>query len=428
MTLFEAASSLGGRVSSFTDPETGLGLDNCQHVLLGCCTQAIGFLRRIGSLEQVEFHDRLNMVDARQARLTIESSWLPAPLHLLGSIASTPYLSAADKFALARVLALMLARKPGKSETAGDYLRSLGCSQQLLDRLVEPVIVSALNERADDASARYARMVLVALLVKGKRGCRLGVPKVPQSELIGNAASRWLSGRGCEIRVNARVKRLHVEDGLARFVELASGERMEFDAYVAAVPPDALARMGISAGGGQQLAWRPIVGAHLFFAGPVPWFEPTCAVGEPFGWVFGKRPSLGYVQAVASAAESIVGLPKSEALSLALRAAAKVEPMLCGMPLTRGIIYRARRATFATLSCDAHRPAAVTSTANLFLAGDWTDTGWPATIESAVRSGRAAARWLLRQQAVRSNVRALHSHALSQRPAGFHPIRSLHRA
>ena len=395
MTLFESASSLGGRVASFTDPETWLTIDNCQHVLLGCCTEAIGFLRRIGSIDQVEFHDRLNVVDAPQARLTIESSWLPAPLHLLGSIATTPYLSAADKLALARVLALMLAKKPGKSETSGEYLRSLGCSQQLLDRLVEPVIVSALNERPDDASARYARMVLVESLVKGKRGYRLGVPKVPQSELVGDAATRWLSGRGCDIRANARVKRVHEEDGLARSIELASGERMAFDAYVAAVPPDALVRMGISAGGGQQLAWRPIVGAHLFFAKPIPSFEPACVVGEPFGWVFSKRPSLGYVQAVASAAQGVVGLPKSEALGLALRAASKVEPMLCGVPLTRGIIYRARRATFATLSCDAHRPAAVTSTANLFLAGDWTDTGWPATIESAVRSGRAAARALL---------------------------------
>jgi len=395
VTLLEATGRLGGRVSSSTDPETGLTIDNCQHVLLGCCTEAIGFLQRIGSLEQVVFHDRLNVVDARQARLTIEASWLPAPLHLLGSIASTPYLSAADKLALARVLTLTLARMPGKSETAGDCLRSLGCSKELLERLVEPVIVSALNERADDASARYARMVLVESLVKGKRGYRLGVSKVPQSELIGDAAARWLSGRGCEIRVNARVKRVHEVDGLARSIELASGERMAFDAYVAAVPPDALARMGISAGGGQHLAWRPIVGAHLFFAGGVPSFEPACAVGEPFGWVFSKQPGLGYVQAVASAAQDVIDLPKSEALGLALRAAARVEPMLQEMPLTRGIIYRARRATFATLACDAHRPAAVTSTSNLFLAGDWTDTGWPATIESAVRSGNAAARALL---------------------------------
>lgn len=111
--------------------------------------------------------------------------------------------------------------------------------------------------------------------------------------------------------------------------------------------------------------------------------------------MFGKRPNLGYVQAVASAAESVVSLSKSEALGLAHRAASLVEPSLRDLPLERGIVYRERRATFATLSCDAHRPPAATSTRNLFLAGDWTDTGWPATIESAVRSGSAAAKALL---------------------------------
>lgn len=285
MTLFEATGTLGGRVRSFHDRETGLTIDNCQHVVLGCCTEAMSFLGRIGSLGEVEFHDRLNVVEERQApvvaglrpglgddgesplrsRLTIEGSWLPAPLHLLPSIVKTRYLSGSDKFALSRALAGTLARKPGKSETAGDYLRSLGCSEDLLERLVEPVIVSALNERPGDASARYARMVLIESLVKGKRGYRLGVPKAPQSEFVGDAAARWLSGRGCDVRVNARVRNLREEDSLARYIELASGDRMEFDAYVAAVPPDALAKLGISAGGGERLAWRPIVSAHLFY-------------------------------------------------------------------------------------------------------------------------------------------------------------------
>jgi predicted NAD/FAD-binding protein len=343
----------------------------------------------------VEFHDRLNVVDDRE-RLTIESSWLPAPLHLLPSIAKTRYLSGSEKLALSRALVAMLAKGPGKSETAGDYLRSLGCSDDLLARLVEPVIVSALNESAGDASAKYARMVLVESLVKGKHSYRLGVPRLPQSELIGNAATRWLAGRGCDIRLNARVRNLHEEDGLVRFVELASGERMEFDAYVAAVPPDALARMGIGTEGGERLAWRPIVSAHLFYENPVPSFEPACAVGEPFGWVFAKQAIVGYVQAVASAAESVVGLSNSEALDLARRAASQVEPALRDLPVKRGIVYRERRATFATLSCDAHRPSAIASSGNLFLAGDWTGTGWPATIESAVRSGNTAAKALLK--------------------------------
>ena len=104
---------------------------------------------------------------------------------------------------------------------------------------------------------------------------------------------------------------------------------------------------------------------------------------------------MGYVEVVASAAGGLVNLGRDELLALARRAASTVEPVLGEMPIRRGIVRRVRRATFATLACDAHRPPAVTPTANLFLAGDWTDTGWPATIESAVRSGRAAALALL---------------------------------
>ena len=363
-------------------------------MLLGCCTEAIGFLERIGSLERVRFHDTLNLID-HGTRLTIEASRLPPPLHLLPSIARSPFFSRRAKADLYLLLPAMLLREAGKSETAREYMHAIGCSDEVLTRLIEPVIVSALNEKPAEASGKYARMVLMESLVKSRRGYRLGVPDVAQGELIGNAAQSWLESKGCEIRLLSRVVNVHQEDGLARWIELASGERLEFDACVAAVPPDVLARMGISAKGGERLAWRPIVSAHLIFDGPTPPFEPACVVGKPFGWVFSKRPDVGYVEVVASAAGGLIDQGKDELLALARRSAAAVEPVLGDMPLRRGIICRARRATFATLACDAHRPAAETSTANLFLAGDWTGTDWPATIESAVRSGRAAARALL---------------------------------
>jgi len=381
-------------VASFRDPESGLAIDNCPHVILGCCTEAIGFLRRIGSAGQVRFYDRLNLIDGEN-RLTIEASGLPAPLHLLGSVARNAYLSGREKAGLCRVLAGMLVSTPEKAEAAGDYLRSLGCSDGLMERLIGPVIVSALNETPDEASAKYARMVLYQSLVGNRRGYRVGVAMVPQSELIGDAALRWLAGKGCEVRLLSRVRSVHQDDGLARAIELASGERLSFDAYVLAVPPDALARMGLGAGGGEHLAWRPIVCAHLFFDGRTPPFEPACVVGEPFGWVFSRRPDVGHVEVVASAADRLANLGNDDLLALARRSAAAVEPACGEMPVRRGIVYRTKRATFATLCCDAHRPAAVTPIANLFVAGDWTDTGWPATIESAVRSGRAAAKALL---------------------------------
>ena len=363
-------------------------------MILGCCTEAIGFFKRIGSLGQIEFHDKLSIGDESD-RLTIEAWRLPAPVHLLPSILKSSYLSRTDKLCIARTLADMLVREPGEGEHALGYLKRLGCSARLVDRLLESVIVSALNETPNRASAKYARMVLLESLMKGKRSYRMGAPKVAQSELIGDAALRWLESRGAKVRLLSRVRKVHVADGIMRSIELDSGERMAFDACVLAVPPNALTRMGIDAGGGEKLKWEPIVSAHLFFAGQIPNFEPVCIIEEPFGWVFGRRPDVGYVEVVASAAGELMNLPKSEVLGLAMRAVVKAVPTLSGISLNRGIVYRARSATFATLACDINRPGAVTPTANLFLAGDWTDTGWPATIESAVRSGLAAARALM---------------------------------
>lgn len=394
MTLFEAAKSLGGRVASFADPETGVTVDNCQHVLLGCCTEAASFLERIGSLKHVRFHDRLNLID-NGVRLTIEGSRLPPPLHLLPSIARSPFFSRRRKVELYKLVPAMLLREASESETARDYMRAIGCSEELLTRLIEPIIVSALNEKPDQASARYARMVLTESLVKTRRGYRLGVPELSQGDLIGKAAQTWLESNGCRVRLLSRVVSVHREDGRARRIELASGERLAFDAFVAAVPPHALARLGVATQGAERIAWRPIVSAHLIFDRPTPPFEPACVVGKPFGWVFSKKPNVGYVEVVGSAAAGLIGQRTDELLALARRSAAAVDPVFAHLPLKRGIVCRTRRATFATIAGDTLRPAAATLTPNLFLAGDWTSTGWPATIESAVRSGRAAARAML---------------------------------
>jgi hypothetical protein len=339
----------------------------------------------------VRFYDRLNLTDG-QNRLTIEASGLPAPLHLLPCLARSAYLSGREKADLCRVLVGMLVSAPEKAEAASDYLRSLGCSDGLMGRLIGPIVISALNETPGEASAKYARMVLYESLVRNRRGYRLGVPMIPQSKLIGDAAAHWLAGRGCEVRLLTRVRSLREDGGLARAIELASGERLSFEAYVLAVPPDALATLGLDPGGGQHLVWKGIMCAHLFFEEPPPPLEPACVVTEPFGWVFSRRPDVGHVELVASAPHRLANLDNDHLLALARRSAAAVEPACGEIPVRSGIVYRARRATFATLSCDAHRPPAVTPIGNVFLAGDWTDTGWPATIESAVRSGRAAAR------------------------------------
>ncbi len=164
---------------------------------------------------------------------------------------------------------------------------------------------------------------------------------------------------------------------------------------MSAAAPWSLEKMGLKIPSASGLEWRSIVSAHLFYEGDAFDAKPACVIGEPFQWVFDKSRDFGlpfaYVQAVASAADPIVGLPRADVVDLAQRAINRAMPEASGRKIERAVVLRERRATFSVdCNCDAARPAAVTPIDNLFLAGDWTDTHWPATIESAVRSGRTA--------------------------------------
>lgn len=395
VTLLEARGRLGGRADSFLDKTSGLTLDPCQHVLLGCCERSIEFLEMVGSLELVEFRDQIEFVDGAGGRMTVSSSGLPSPIHLLPSLLCTDYLSAKDKLSLVTGLCAMRLRGPSKGQRAGDYLRSLGCSAGAVEKLLDPILVSALNEGLDVASASYARMALLETLLGGRSAYRLGVPRAPLSAVVAEPARRFLEERGCVVRLSARVRSVKMEGGRAA-LEMESGERMAAEACVLAVTPRALARMGLPAWGGEELGWSSIASAHLFFEDALPDFGAVGVAGEPFQWVFSKTADFGLdvscLQAVASAADSLLHVPRHEVTGLAMRAVAKACPEMNGMTPKRAVVVRARQATFRTGGVtESCRPGATTPGGNLYLAGDWTATGWPSTIESAVRSGLAAA-------------------------------------
>lgn len=330
----------------------------------------------------------------------IQGSALPAPLHLAPSILRTSYLTERQKLGLARMAAGLARRKPEENASAADYLKSLLCPPDLLDRLVGPILVSALNEGPEVASAAYARMVLSKMLLETKGGYRLGVPQAPLCELIAGPAWRYLAMRRGRVRLSSRVEKIDLKGGAVESISLANGEKLKRDAYVCAVPPWSLDRMGVENSDWAGLAWHAIVGAHMFFRDVESGFDCACLVGEPFQWVFNKsadfRQRSGCIQAVASAADGIVRLPKAELVDMAVQAAEKATGRRLGHALKRAVIYRESRATFSTAgNVDSIRPPSATAWPNLFLAGDWTDTRWPATIESAVRSGRAAAKAVL---------------------------------
>ena len=393
IVLLEARKNLGGRAFSFRDKETGVLIDNSQHVLLGCCSAAIDFLSKIGSIGHVEFNDTINVIGAAGETLSIRSSLLPAPFHLLPSIMRTKYLSAQQKRDLLGVMARMLLHPAGKQENAREYISSLTCSDDLAERVISPISVSALNEGLDTASAKYARMVLVKALLESRFGYRLGIPDVPLSELIEIPAQQYLARKGCEIRTSAKVEKLHTSNGQVESITLFDGEELEFDFYVCAVPPVHLREIGCDTPAADKLSWQSIVSAHIFYDKVGMCIKHACLANEPFQWVFNKTKTAdGYIQAVASAADDIANLARDEIIALALRAIVKAMPEMENKVPRHSVIVHENRATFSTGSnCDAFRPSGKTALRNLFLAGDWTDTKWPATIESAVRSGCTAA-------------------------------------
>lgn len=395
VTLYEAKNRLGGRAYSFADPATGLVIDNCQHVILGCCKAAIGFLSRIGSIDHVSFLESTTLLTASGKKLTISASALPPPIHLLPSMLQSNYLSFGDKAALGRVIAKIARRAPDEDSSVSQYLESLKCPRTVADLVFKPITIAVLNEESELASAKYARMAVMASMLGERDGFRMGVPRMPLADVIANPAERYLRTRGCEVRLSCRVDRINVgADGVDSLV-LRNGETARADAYVVAAPPYALEDMGLPTDADAML-WRPIISAHLMFDGETSEFGCACVADEPFGWVFNKTVDSDdgshYVQAVASAAGAIAGLSKDDLTRLALRAVRVAMPESDMWKLKRSVICRQGRATFSTSSgFDRLRPGQKTQIGNLFLAGDWTATGWPSTIESAALSGLSAA-------------------------------------
>lgn len=372
-------------------------VDNGQHVILGCCNETISFLSRVGSLDNVKFFDEIEFVWGERERLRLKGSSLPAPFHLLPSLVGSANLSRSEKTALLAGLARVPLVRPGKGESARDYLMRTVRSAEALRMLIEPVLISALNEDMSDAAAVYARMVIMKTLLGGRGAGKLGVPRKSLSLLIGEPGKRYLEAHGGSVLASSGVRKLDVCTDRAMAVETDSGESRAFDYFVLAVRPWDLEAMGLESGAAGKLVWRPIVTAHLFYGADAPVADQVCVVDEPFGWLFHKREWAGmgvvYIQAVASAADGIVSAPDSAILKLALRAIARAIPELAGREPVRTIVCRSRRATFSTGGVsEALRPGPETRFKNVFLAGDWTATGWPSTLESAVRSGKKAAK------------------------------------
>lgn len=414
--LFEKRPHLGGRATSYALP-TGEHVDNCQHVTLGCCTNLEDFYRRVGSADKIRYYDRLYFADPQGRRGVIEPSVLPPPFHLAPSFLLFPSLSWADKRAIARAM-VSIARAGGPPQDAQganmlEWLQRHGQTPAAIERFWRVVLVSALNEDLESSDARYGTDVFWKAFLSTRRGFAVGIPAVPLGELY-NGCRQASERRGGEVRTRAGVAEIHASETRVTQLLMEDGSAMTADFYVAAVPHDVLLSLlplsliqrDPAIGGLHNLRSSPITGVHFWFDRPVMSDPFLTLLGRTVQWVFNKTRLYAadgvageegqYLQLVISASYDLVPLSRQEIVEVCRRELAEVLPETRSAHLLKATVIKEVAATFSPApGADRWRPGQRTSLSNFFLAGDWTRTGWPSTMEGAVRSGYLAAEALL---------------------------------
>lgn len=411
VTLYERRPYLGGRASSYEHPGTGEVVDNCQHVLLGCCTNLIDLYRRFGAEDKIRWFDRLTFIEPGGRRSEIGASFLPAPLQTAPSFLAAASLSLTDKLAISRALMSFMTGIP--DDTSEDFLSWLkrhGQTERAIDRFWKVVLVSALNEDLDRTSVHYAAQVFRESFLKSARAGEMGVPTVPLSDLY-RIGGDYIQSRGGEVRLRASVDAIAVGDK----VTIRSGDRADtFDTAILAVPYTALPKLLPPEGAAlsaqaARFESSPITGIHLWFDRQITDLDHAVLLDRTIQWMFHKSRLLArhaengnaaagsYIELVVSSSKSLVEKQRQEIIDLALAELAEFFPSVKDAKLLKATVIKEVHATYSAQPLsDAYRPGANTAWPNVFLAGDWTRTGWPATMEGAVRSGYKAAEALTR--------------------------------
>jgi squalene-associated FAD-dependent desaturase len=412
--VLEAKARLGGRATSFDDRDSGEVVDNGQHVLLGCYTETLEFLGDIGAAGDVRVEPQLavTMIDrlGRRSRLTCPA--LPSPLHLLAGVLEWDALKWRDRLAvLGMATPIRLARKalrPGSTlqaaspgETVENWLIRNGQTQPIREMLWNPLALAALNQPPDQAAAPAFARVLAEMFGVDAKAAAVVLPGKPLEALYGEPAKRFIQARGGEVKTGAAAS-VRVEGDAVVAVD-AAGATWPAPRVVSAVPWFALAELFESippalaptVDRASHMAASPIVTVNLWFDARVL-DEPFVGLpGRTMQWVFDKGLIFGepasHLSTVSSGAASIVGQSNDALIALALDELSAALPRVRSARLVRATVVREPRATFSLAPGQPQRPPSETPIRGFFLAGDWIDTGLPATIESAVRSGHRAA-------------------------------------
>ena len=411
--VLESRPRLGGRASSFADSTSGADVDNCQHVSLGCCTNFEHFCETTGLSRFFQTEKTLYFIGPSGAIDRFSASPLPAPLHLSRAFARLRYLDWKDKLSLARGLrSLASGIAPEERRMAfSDWLTRHHQTPHAISRFWHVVLVSALSESLDRIDVEHARKVFVDTFLAHRRGWLVNIPTVPLEELYGGTLTEWLTSRGSQVRLQASVQSVIQTGDRITAVQLATGEIVPGEQFVLALPwfrllsilPQHLAQHP-SLAGVEQLQSAPISSIHLWFDRPVTDLPHAVLVDRLCQWMFNrtrlsnsaletKEASGGYYyQVVISASRELAGQSREAILDQVLSELSAIWPEVSVAKLLHWRLVTERRAVFSPVpGVDSLRPAQQSPVANLQLAGDWTQTGWPATMEGAVRSGYLAA-------------------------------------
>ena len=431
ITLFEKRPFLGGRASSWEHPGTGEVVDNCQHVLFRVCTNLMEFYQRIGVTNQIRWYDTMTFIEPGGRTSVMKSSPLPAPLHTAPSFLHFKFLSAADKFAIARAMApLTLTAQHDTGQSFQHWLDQHGQTKQAIERFWRPILVSALSEELDLISISAAAQV-VRESMKSPAARQMGVPTVPLTDLY-NAAGDYVRARGGVLHFRCPVETFFADSSRVQ-VRLRSQEETRqgnpeeaFDYLILALPFDNLDRVLPEASESEPIREKlshfqtaPITGIHLWFDRQISDLDHAVLLDRTIQWMFhksrlqpiraqaGENPAGSYVELVVSSSKTLIDKSRAEIVDLALSEVREFFPAARQANLVKSTVIKELHATYSPRpGIDSHRPAAVTAWPRVFLAGDWTATGWPATMEGAVRSGYLAAEALARA-AGRSDSRFL---------------------
>ena len=420
--LYERRPILGGRASSFIHPSSGEQVDNCQHVLLGCCVNLVDFYTRLGVADHIAFHETIPFIDESNRVSVIGPSRLPPPLHLLPSFLRLKSLGFADKLSIVRTVAGMVRHvmRNRKSDTVDvpapvsmkAWLKAHGASDRAVEAFWKPFLISALNDELDDIDADYGIRTAVRAFLINRRGYEVGLPAVPLGDLY-TPCIEYIERRGGRVVLDQGVQDISSHGGRVTSITLQDGSSVEAETYLSGLPFDALGRLlperyathpffSILNG----LTVSPITAVHVWFDRPVTHLDYAAVIGRKIQWIFNQsirdpdafatgNPGT-YLGLVVSASDEWMKLPRQQIIDQAMDELRSLLPAVRKAELIKAVVVKEGRATFAPRpGCDALRPGPSCPLSNFFIAGDWVQTGWPATMESAVRSGYQAAEVLL---------------------------------